>query len=169
MSKELNLPTTEHSYADMFLGMDGVTYPGEYYFDATFQMCDVKELFNLDLDDCKLLLRRWGGAVSMRAAMLITTNPPARRLPMLQITGSLTLTRRRKATSALTHLRPFSISKPPMSFTPRGFTHSSTTTTRELLSSQNTYRESHWSPPQQPLPRRPRWLSSSVISRGSVP
>ena len=59
MAKEMNLPTTEHSYPDMFLGMEGAAWKEPYYFDASFEMCEVKKSYGLELDDCKLLLKRF--------------------------------------------------------------------------------------------------------------
>jgi lysophosphatidylcholine acyltransferase / lyso-PAF acetyltransferase len=74
MAKELNLPTTEHSYPDMFLGMEGASWKEPYYFDATFEMCEVKKMYSMELDDCKLLLKRFaeidkekGGSISLES------------------------------------------------------------------------------------------------------
>jgi len=59
MAKEMSLPTTEHSYPDMFLSMEGAAYKEPYFFDATFEMCEAKRIYGVDLDDCKLLLKRF--------------------------------------------------------------------------------------------------------------
>ncbi|GMH95130.1 hypothetical protein TL16_g13083, partial [Triparma laevis f. inornata] len=62
MAKELQLPTTEHSYPDLFLQMEGLTFPKQYFYDCNFQMKDVKEQWGLELPECKVLLRRFADA-----------------------------------------------------------------------------------------------------------
>ncbi|GMH84996.1 hypothetical protein TrST_g12830 [Triparma strigata] len=62
MAQELSLPTTEHSYPDLFLQMEGLKFPKQYFYDCNFQMVDVKSQFNLELPDCKVLLRRFADA-----------------------------------------------------------------------------------------------------------
>ncbi len=59
MAREMDLPTSEHTYPDLFLQMEGTKMHGEYYFNQDFEVGALTEMFGLKLDQCKLLLRRF--------------------------------------------------------------------------------------------------------------
>ena len=65
MAEEANVVTTEHSYDDMLLQQEILNLVSkEFYYLPDFEMSVVKELFELDLEHCKLLCTRFGELVS---------------------------------------------------------------------------------------------------------
>ena len=75
MAKEANVATTEHSYDDMLLQQDILNLVSkEFYFKPDFEMKVVKELFDLDLEQCKLLCTKFGSLVSDHKTGHMTMN-----------------------------------------------------------------------------------------------
>jgi lysophosphatidylcholine acyltransferase/lyso-PAF acetyltransferase len=57
MGQELGLPSTEHSYPDLFLQMEGAK--DEYFYDCDFTCEGLKREYGLELDALKAILRRF--------------------------------------------------------------------------------------------------------------
>jgi len=55
MASKLGVPTTEHSYDDMWFSADA----GKARISQDFELCKLKELYALDLEELKVILKRF--------------------------------------------------------------------------------------------------------------